>query len=98
MFGEKDTDGFYRAEVSGRRGLVPCNMISEIETEDGEMMDQLLQQGFLPLNTPVEKIGTLTLIPLYQLFLQDCPLFPASLSPNLIVVLSAEPESFLFLV
>ncbi|XP_053360736.1 RIMS-binding protein 2 [Clarias gariepinus] len=56
VFGEKDTDGFYRAEVSGRRGLVPCNMISEIETEDGEMMDQLLQQGFLPLNTPVEKI------------------------------------------
>ncbi|MCI4381256.1 hypothetical protein PGIGA_G00249500 [Pangasianodon gigas] len=56
VFGEKDMDGFYRAEVCGRRGLVPCNMISEIETEDGEMMDQLLQQGFLPLNTPVEKI------------------------------------------
>ncbi|XP_047656260.1 RIMS-binding protein 2 isoform X8 [Tachysurus fulvidraco] len=56
VFGEKDIDGFYRAEVCGRRGLVPCNMISEIETEDGEMMDQLLQQGFLPLNTPVEKI------------------------------------------
>ncbi|XP_060787257.1 RIMS-binding protein 2 [Neoarius graeffei] len=56
VFGEKDTDGFYRAEVCGRRGLVPCNMISEIETEDGEMMDQLLQQGYLPLNTPVEKI------------------------------------------
>ncbi|XP_017324285.2 RIMS-binding protein 2 isoform X2 [Ictalurus punctatus] len=58
VFGEKDTDGFYRAEVStGRRGLVPCNMISEIETEDSDMMDQLLQQGFLPLNTPVEKIA-----------------------------------------
>lgn len=62
MFGEKDMDGFYRAEVCGRRGLVPCNMISEIETEDGEMMDQLLQQGFLPLNTPVEKIGTVPFI------------------------------------
>ncbi|TSO88069.1 RIMS-binding protein 2 [Bagarius yarrelli] len=56
VFGEKDMDGFYRAEVCGRRGLVPCNMISEIETEDGVMMDQLLQQGFLPLNTPVERI------------------------------------------
>ncbi|XP_046727328.1 RIMS-binding protein 2 isoform X7 [Silurus meridionalis] len=56
VFGDKDIDGFYRAEVCGRRGLIPCNMISEIETEDGEMMDQLLQQGFLPLNTPVEKI------------------------------------------
>ncbi|XP_049341723.1 RIMS-binding protein 2 isoform X12 [Astyanax mexicanus] len=56
VFGEKDTDGFYRAEVCGRRGLIPCNMVSEIQTEDDEMMDQLLQQGFLPLNTPVEKI------------------------------------------
>uniref|UniRef100_A0A8B9KA59 RIMS-binding protein 2 n=1 Tax=Astyanax mexicanus TaxID=7994 RepID=A0A8B9KA59_ASTMX len=53
---DKDTDGFYRAEVCGRRGLIPCNMVSEIQTEDDEMMDQLLQQGFLPLNTPVEKI------------------------------------------
>ncbi|XP_072538603.1 RIMS-binding protein 2 isoform X15 [Salminus brasiliensis] len=56
VFGEKDTDGFYRAEICGRRGLIPCNMVSEIQTEDDEMMDQLLKQGFLPLNTPVEKI------------------------------------------
>lgn len=32
-------------------------MVSEIQTEDDEMMDQLLKQGFLPLNTPVEKLG-----------------------------------------
>lgn len=57
VFGDKDTDGFYRAELGGRRGLIPCNMVSEIQTEDDEMMDQLLKQGFLPLNTPVEKIG-----------------------------------------
>ncbi|XP_067250035.1 RIMS-binding protein 2 [Chanodichthys erythropterus] len=56
VFGEKDTDGFYRAEVCGRRGLIPCNMVSEIQTDDDEMMDQLLKQGFLPLNTPIEKI------------------------------------------
>ncbi|XP_073767203.1 RIMS-binding protein 2 isoform X44 [Danio rerio] len=56
VFGEKDTDGFYRAEICGRRGLVPCNMVSEIQTDDDEMMDQLLKQGFLPLNTPIEKI------------------------------------------
>ncbi|XP_030579435.1 RIMS-binding protein 2-like [Archocentrus centrarchus] len=31
-------------------------MVSEIQTEDDEMMDQLLKQGFLPLNTPVEKL------------------------------------------
>uniref|UniRef100_A0A3Q2E4D1 RIMS-binding protein 2 n=1 Tax=Cyprinodon variegatus TaxID=28743 RepID=A0A3Q2E4D1_CYPVA len=56
VFGNKDTDGFYRAEIRGRVGLIPCNMVSEIQTEDDEMMDQLLKQGFLPLNTPVEKL------------------------------------------
>ncbi|XP_054906466.1 RIMS-binding protein 2 isoform X6 [Poeciliopsis prolifica] len=56
VFGNKDTDGFYRAEIRGRAGLIPCNMVSEIQTEDDEMMDQLLKQGFLPLNTPVEKL------------------------------------------
>uniref|UniRef100_A0A3Q3RR64 RIMS binding protein 2 n=1 Tax=Mastacembelus armatus TaxID=205130 RepID=A0A3Q3RR64_9TELE len=54
VFGNKDTDGFYRAEIRDRIGLIPCNMVSEIQTEDDEMMDQLLQQGFLPLNTPAE--------------------------------------------
>ncbi|XP_032434400.1 RIMS-binding protein 2 isoform X13 [Xiphophorus hellerii] len=56
VFGNKDTDGFYRAEIRGRVGLIPCNMVSEIQTEDDEMMDQLLRQGYLPLNTPVEKL------------------------------------------
>nr|XP_020446011.1 RIMS-binding protein 2 isoform X4 [Monopterus albus] len=56
VFGNKDTDGFYRAEIRDRVGLIPCNMVSEIQTEDDEMMEQLLKQGFLPLNTPVEKL------------------------------------------
>ncbi|XP_076010320.1 RIMS-binding protein 2 isoform X2 [Genypterus blacodes] len=56
VFGNKDTDGFYRAEIRDRMGLIPCNMVSEIQTEDDDMMDQLLDQGFLPLNTPVEKL------------------------------------------
>ncbi|TNM90203.1 hypothetical protein fugu_004437 [Takifugu bimaculatus] len=56
VFGNKDTDGFYRAEIRDRVGLIPCNMVSEIQTEDDEMMGQLLKQGFLPLNTPVEKL------------------------------------------
>ncbi|MFT7796883.1 RIMS-binding protein 2 isoform X2 [Arapaima gigas] len=56
VYGDKDTDGFYRGEVNGRTGLIPCNMVSEIQTEDEEMMEQLIKQGFLPLNTPVEKI------------------------------------------
>ncbi|KAL0979479.1 hypothetical protein UPYG_G00185640 [Umbra pygmaea] len=56
VFGDKDTDGFYRAEIHERMGLIPCNMVSEIQTEDDGMMEQLLKQGFLPLNTPVERL------------------------------------------
>uniref|UniRef100_A0A6Q2WUM7 RIMS-binding protein 2 n=1 Tax=Esox lucius TaxID=8010 RepID=A0A6Q2WUM7_ESOLU len=58
VYGDKDTDGFYRGEIrGGRMGLLPCNMVSEIRAEDDETMDQLIKQGFLPLNTPVDKIG-----------------------------------------
>ncbi|XP_039766226.1 RIMS-binding protein 2 isoform X12 [Ornithorhynchus anatinus] len=56
VYGDKDADGFYRGETCARLGLIPCNMVSEIQADDEEMMDQLLKQGFLPLNTPVEKI------------------------------------------
>ncbi|OQR69342.1 RIMS-binding protein 2-like [Tropilaelaps mercedesae] len=31
VYGEKDTDGFYRGELNGRMGLVPCNMVSEVQ-------------------------------------------------------------------
>ncbi|CAH2295701.1 RIMS-binding 2 isoform X3 [Pelobates cultripes] len=56
VYGDKDSDGFYHGETCGRSGFIPCNMVSEIQADDEEMMDQLLKQGFLPLNTPVEKI------------------------------------------
>ncbi|XP_034048924.1 RIMS-binding protein 2 isoform X2 [Thalassophryne amazonica] len=56
VYGDKDTDGFYRGQVRGRMGLIPCNMVSEIRAEDDETMDQLIKQGFLPLSTPVDKI------------------------------------------
>uniref|UniRef100_A0A4W5P0W3 RIMS-binding protein 2 n=1 Tax=Hucho hucho TaxID=62062 RepID=A0A4W5P0W3_9TELE len=56
VYGDKDTDGFYRGEIrGGRMGLLPCNMVSEIRAEDEETMNQLIKQGFLPLNTPVDK-------------------------------------------
>lgn len=58
MYGDKDTDGFYRGHLRGRTGLLPCNMVSEIRAEDEETLEQLLQQGFLPLSTPVDRIGT----------------------------------------
>ncbi len=57
VFGDKDNDGFYHGEIQGRSGLIPCNMVSEIRAEDDETMEQLMKQGFLPLNTPVDRIG-----------------------------------------
>uniref|UniRef100_A0ABM5F2R4 RIMS-binding protein 2 isoform X6 n=1 Tax=Pogona vitticeps TaxID=103695 RepID=A0ABM5F2R4_9SAUR len=56
VYGDKDIDGFYRGETCARVGLIPCNMVSEIQADDEEMMEQLLKQGFLPLNTPIEKL------------------------------------------
>ncbi|KAF6082743.1 RIMS binding protein 2 [Phyllostomus discolor] len=56
VYGDKDADGFYRGETCARSGLIPCNMVSEIHADDEEMMEQLFRQGFLPLNTPVEKL------------------------------------------
>ncbi|XP_028273602.1 RIMS-binding protein 2 isoform X2 [Parambassis ranga] len=56
VYGDKDTDGFYRGEVRGRMGLIPCNMVSEIRADDEETMDELIKQGFLPLSTPVDRI------------------------------------------
>ncbi|XP_048022018.1 RIMS-binding protein 2 isoform X2 [Megalobrama amblycephala] len=56
VYGDKDNDGFYRGEIRGRTGLIPCNMVSEIRAEDDETMEQLMKQGFLPLNTPVDRI------------------------------------------
>uniref|UniRef100_A0A3B5LDZ3 RIMS binding protein 2a n=1 Tax=Xiphophorus couchianus TaxID=32473 RepID=A0A3B5LDZ3_9TELE len=56
VYGDKDTDGFYRGAIKRRMGLLPCNMVSEIRADDEETMDQLIKQGFLPLSTPVDKI------------------------------------------
>ncbi|XP_061326590.1 peripheral-type benzodiazepine receptor-associated protein 1 isoform X8 [Pezoporus flaviventris] len=55
--GDKDADGFYRGECAGREGYIPCNMVSEVQVENNEIKKQLLKQGFLPANTPMESIG-----------------------------------------
>lgn len=58
MCGDKDADGFYRGESAGREGYIPCNMVSEVQVENNEIKKQLLKQGFLPADTPMESIGT----------------------------------------
>uniref|UniRef100_H3BAH8 RIMS-binding protein 2 n=1 Tax=Latimeria chalumnae TaxID=7897 RepID=H3BAH8_LATCH len=61
VHGDKDADGFYRGESVGRTGYVPCNMVSEIQVEDEEIREQLLQHGYLPADTPLEKLGNSSL-------------------------------------
>uniref|UniRef100_A0A8B9FFE5 RIMS-binding protein 2 n=1 Tax=Amazona collaria TaxID=241587 RepID=A0A8B9FFE5_9PSIT len=58
--GDKDADGFYRGECAGREGYIPCNMVSEVQMENNEIKKQLLKQGFLPADTPMESIGTVS--------------------------------------
>ncbi|XP_040388143.1 peripheral-type benzodiazepine receptor-associated protein 1 isoform X8 [Cygnus olor] len=61
--GDKDADGFYRGECAGREGYIPCNMVSEVQVENNEIKRQLLKQGFLPADTPMESIGNGTFSP-----------------------------------
>ncbi|XP_075627815.1 peripheral-type benzodiazepine receptor-associated protein 1 isoform X9 [Balearica regulorum gibbericeps] len=63
VFGDKDADGFYRGECVGREGYIPCNMVSEVQVENNEIKKQLLKQGFLPADTPMESIGNGTYSP-----------------------------------
>uniref|UniRef100_A0A669PCW4 RIMS-binding protein 2 n=1 Tax=Phasianus colchicus TaxID=9054 RepID=A0A669PCW4_PHACC len=55
--GDKDADGFYRGECAGREGYIPCNMVSEVQVENNEIKMQLLKQGFLPADPPMDSIG-----------------------------------------
>lgn len=34
MYGEKDADGFYHGEINRRFGLVPSNMVCEIDKDE----------------------------------------------------------------
>lgn len=42
IFGEQDSDGFYYGESNGRSGFIPCNMVSEVQVDDQEVVKQLL--------------------------------------------------------
>uniref|UniRef100_A0A4W3KEL7 SH3 domain-containing protein n=1 Tax=Callorhinchus milii TaxID=7868 RepID=A0A4W3KEL7_CALMI len=56
VLGDKDADGFYHGEASGRAGLVPCNMVSEIQVDDEGIMEQLLQRGYLAPSTSMHRL------------------------------------------
>lgn len=43
IYGDKDTDGFYRGEANGRMGFVPCNMVSEVQVDNEEVVAQQME-------------------------------------------------------
>ena len=45
IFGDKDPDGFFYGESGGRRGLVPFNMVSEVQVDDPDIAAQLLKES-----------------------------------------------------
>ncbi|KAM6422704.1 RIMS-binding protein 2-like [Liasis olivaceus] len=47
VIGDKDPDGFYRAECEGKEGYIPCNMVSEIYIESEEVKEQLLKKSYI---------------------------------------------------
>ncbi|XP_037076766.1 LOW QUALITY PROTEIN: RIMS-binding protein 2-like [Pollicipes pollicipes] len=44
IYGEKDADGFYWGEASGRAGYVPCNMVSEVQVDDEHTAHEMLRE------------------------------------------------------
>ncbi|ERE68011.1 peripheral-type benzodiazepine receptor-associated protein 1 [Cricetulus griseus] len=57
VFGDKDSDGFYRGESGGRTGYIPCNMVAEVAVDSPAGRQQLLQRGFLPPDVLTEVLG-----------------------------------------
>ena len=45
VLGDTDADGFYYGECNGQRGLVPSNIIAEVEVDDAEAAIQLLHDS-----------------------------------------------------
>lgn len=50
IFGDQDSDGFYRGESGGLSGFVPSNMVAEVPVDDDYLKHLLLQQGFIPVD------------------------------------------------
>lgn len=42
VYGKEDDDGFFYGEANGRSGYIPCNMVSELQADDPEVVKQLL--------------------------------------------------------
>ncbi|XP_043825440.1 RIMS-binding protein 3-like [Dromiciops gliroides] len=48
VWGDRDPDGFYRGECSGRKGYIPGDLVSEVQVGGSDVLKQLLRRGHLP--------------------------------------------------
>ncbi|XP_019723289.1 RIMS-binding protein 2 [Hippocampus comes] len=50
VFGDKDSDGFYRGESGGLSGYVASNLVAEVPVDDHYLKHLLMRQGFIPVD------------------------------------------------
>ena len=41
IYGEQDADGFFYGESNGRSGYIPCNMVSEVQSDEQEVLSKI---------------------------------------------------------
>uniref|UniRef100_A0A670KIR2 RIMS binding protein 2 n=1 Tax=Podarcis muralis TaxID=64176 RepID=A0A670KIR2_PODMU len=46
VIGHQDADGFYRGECEGKKGYIPCNLVSEMYIESKEVKEHLLKSSY----------------------------------------------------
>ncbi|XP_078535607.1 peripheral-type benzodiazepine receptor-associated protein 1 isoform X2 [Lissotriton helveticus] len=63
VYGDKDPDGFYKGECNGKKGYIPCNMVSELEVENEGVEYQLLHQEFLTEKTILDELDGISTSP-----------------------------------
>lgn len=66
IYGDKDPDGFYRGELNGRHGFVPCNMVSEVQ------YDPETGAPYRPVSGPMAHLPSKKMVALYDYDPQEC--------------------------
>ncbi|XP_076346032.1 RIMS-binding protein 2-like isoform X22 [Tachypleus tridentatus] len=81
IYGDKDPDGFYKGEINGRVGFVPCNVVSEVQLEDEQLQNENTSSGQHPSlgNKDSDSVSEMPLRKMVALYDYD----PQELSPNL---------------
>ncbi|XP_022245489.1 RIMS-binding protein 2-like isoform X3 [Limulus polyphemus] len=80
IYGDKDPDGYYKGEINGRVGFVPCNMVSEVQMEEEQLLNENAFSGQHPSlgNRDSDSVSGMPLRKMVALYDYD----PQELSPN----------------